>query len=322
MPAVKQAPAGGASPYNRQMTHTNILRLQNADCVVEVLPDLGGTILRFEWRGIPVLRPSDGVPAIPRLTSCYPLAPFSNRIAGARLAFGGNTWPVAQTVDYEPLPMHGLAWQRPWQVDSRDDAHIVLTQEYVPPATNAPWPFPYRLRQAFSLLDDGLHMALALRNTGNAPQPAGLGWHPYFPRTPATRVWAQVGDMWVSDEAHLPVSLQSPPAGLATGLLVADTDFDNAFRDFKGRARVEWPERKLAVNVRADAALSHMVLFTPPAKLHLAVEPVTHMTDAFNRYAAAGGAAVAGVDDATGTVVLAPGATLEVAMALLPQPLA
>jgi aldose 1-epimerase len=309
------------APYNRQMTQANILRLQNADCVVEVLPGLGGTILRFEWHGIPVLRPSDGVPALPRLTSCYPLAPFSNRIAGGQLAFGGNIWPVARTVDYEPLPMHGLAWQRPWDVDSHDDAHIVLTQDYVPPAANAPWPFSYRLQQTFSLLDDGLHMTLALRNTGSSAQPAGLGWHPYFPRTPATRVWAQVGDMWVCDEAHLPVGLQAPPAALASGLRVADSDYDNAFRDFKGSARVEWPERKLAVNLQANAALSHMVLFTPPGRPHLAVEPVTHMTDAFNRYAAAGGAAVAGVDDRTGTVVLAPDATLAVALALLPQAL-
>lgn len=301
------------------MNPTDILRLRNADCILEVLPGLGGTILRYEWRGTPILRPCDGIPELPRYTCCYPLAPFSNRIADGKLSFAGNTWPVPRTVDYEPLPMHGLAWQRPWTVATHDDTRIVLEQDYVPPAQDAPWPFPFHLTQTFELRDDGLHMALALRNTGTGAQPAGLGWHPYFPRTAQARASAQVGDMWVTGADHLPLRLQAPPATLATGLAAEGNDYDNCFRDFQGHARVEWPERSLAVDMHAGKTLSHMVLFTPPGKPHLAVEPVTHMTDAFNRYTAAGGTGAPGIDAATGTVVLAPGSTLSVEMALLPR---
>uniref|UniRef100_UPI0039EF78CC aldose 1-epimerase n=1 Tax=Bordetella sputigena TaxID=1416810 RepID=UPI0039EF78CC len=305
------------------------LRLQHGDASVDICPALGGTILRYTWRGIPILRPSDGVPDIARLTACYPLLPYSNRIAGGRLTFGGKTYAIPRTVDYAPLPMHGLAWQRPWRVASRTDDRMVLEQNHVPESASPAWPFPYAARQSFQLDADGLHMTLSMRNTGATPQPAGLGWHPYFPRTPQTWIRAGVGDMWVNDGANLPISLLPPPASLATGMPAAGTDYDNVFRDFDGHAYVAWPERDTAVTLRADSTFSHLVIFTPPGKPHLAVEPVSHMTDAFNRYAGASGgqaAATAGgtlpvVDRHTGTFVLPPGATLTGSISLLPSPL-
>jgi aldose 1-epimerase len=303
------------------MNETTILRLEHRDACVEVSPSLGGTILRYTWRGMPILRESDGVPAIARLTACYPLVPFSNRVANGQLAFGDAVYPVPRTVDYAVLPMHGLAWQRAWRIATRAGNHATLTQDYAPEGATPAWPFPYAAQQTFALDEGGLHITLSIRNTGKSPQPAGLGWHPYFPRTPRTRVWADVEEMWVNDDANLPIRLEPAPAALATGMLVEHTDYDNVFRGFRGRARVDWPERDTAVTLRADAALSHLVIFTPPGKPHLAVEPVSHMTDAFNRYTAAGGAAAPGRDPTTGTVVLAPDETLTGTISLLPSTL-
>ncbi|AOB30189.1 hypothetical protein AKI39_04985 [Bordetella sp. H567] len=303
------------------MNETTILRLEHGDASVEISPGLGGTILRHTWRGVPILRPSDGVPDIARLSACYPLLPFSNRLAGGRLDFGGRVYPIPQTVDYAPLPMHGLAWQRPWRVESHTACSAVLAQDYAPQGATPPWPFPYAAQQSFTLDDAGLRMTLSIRNTGTVAQPAGLGWHPYFPRTPRTRVYADTGDMWVNDEAHLPMRLVPAPAALASGMLAEHADYDNVFRGFRGHAAVAWPERDTAVTLRADPIFSHLVIFTPPGKPHLAVEPVSHMTDAFNRYTAAGGTAIPGHDPDTGTTVLAPGATLTGAICLRPSTL-
>jgi aldose 1-epimerase len=303
------------------MNVTTILRLEHGDASVEISPGLGGAILRYTWRGVPILRPSDGVPAIARLAACYPLLPFSNRLANGRLAFGGAVYSVPRTVDYAPLPMHGLAWQRPWRIAARTADRATLTQEYTPQGDEPAWPSSYAAEQIFKLDGDELRITLSIRNTGQSPQPAGLGWHPYFPRTPQTRVWAGVKEMWVNDDANLPVRLEPATAALSTGMPVEHTDYDNVFRGFGGHARIDWPERDTAVTLRADATLGHLVIFTPPGKPHLAVEPVSHMTDAFNRYTAAGGPAAPGHDPKTGTVVLGPGATLSCALSLRPSTL-
>jgi aldose 1-epimerase len=303
------------------MDDTTILRLEHGDASVEISPRLGGTILRFTWRGMPMLRPSDGVPAIPRFAACYPLLPFSNRIADGRLSFGGKDYAIPRTVDYEPLPIHGLAWQRPWHVAKRTADHAILVQAYTPEGQPPAWPFPYAAEQTFKLNEDGLHLTLSMRNTGSVPQPAGLGWHPYFPRTPGAFVRAGVAQMWVNDDRHLPLRLEAAPAILAAGMPVENTDYDNVFRGFRGNACVAWPERDAAVTLHAYGSISHLVIFTPPGKPHLAVEPVSHMTDAFNRYSAAGGPASPGHDDKTGTTVLAPGALLKAAISLRPATL-
>jgi aldose 1-epimerase len=303
------------------MKDTTILRLEHGEASVEISPGLGGTILRYSWRGVPILRPSDGLPDIARLAACYPLLPFSNRLAQGRLAFGGKVYPIPRTVDYAALPMHGLAWQRPWRVELQTSSSATLMQDYTPEGTPPAWPFPYAARQTFTLDDAGLHMTLSMHNTGTAPQPAGLGWHPYFPRTPQTRIWASVGEMWVNDDANLPIYLEPALAALASGIQAEHTDYDNVFRGFGGRAGVAWPERDVAVTLHADATFSHVVLFTPPGKPHLAIEPVSHMTDAFNRYSAAGGPAAAGHDRDTGTTVLAPGQTLNGSISLQPSTL-
>ena len=45
-------------------------------------------------------------------------------------------------------------------------------------------------------------MELTLHNESATPMPAGLGWHPYFPRTPRTRVTARVGAIWLTDDSR------------------------------------------------------------------------------------------------------------------------
>ncbi len=74
---------------------------------------------------------------------------------------------------------------------------------------------------------------------------------------------------------------------------------------------VRWPARKLTAEIAADAACDYLVVFVPSdksdGKSFFAIEPVTHMTDAFNR---------TGTDGDTGTRVLAPGACFSCTMSI------
>src|SRR3546814_11919295 len=65
-----------------------------------------------------------------------------------------------------------------------------------------------------------------------------------------------------------------------------------------------WPERGLGLSIHGGAALGHLIVFTPPGRDFLCLEPVSHSIDAAN-LAARG---VAG----TGYRTLAPGERLVV----------
>ena len=40
--------------------------------------------------------------------------------------------------------------------------------------------------------------------------PAGLGWHPYFLRTPRTTLTAPVAGIWLTDAEMMPTELAQP----------------------------------------------------------------------------------------------------------------
>src|SRR5206468_10500493 len=85
------------------------------------------------------------------------------------------------------------------------------------------WPWAFRAMQHFALSPTGLSVALTLRNQSDTPMPAGLGWHPYFPRTPRTTIVADVQAMWLTDDEVMPTTLAPPrpEADLSRGV-VAD----------------------------------------------------------------------------------------------------
>jgi aldose 1-epimerase len=258
-----------------------------------------------------------------RQAACFPLVPYSNRIAGGRFRFDGRTFHIPINADHCSLPLHGLGWQRRWSIVAHGDSEATIAFDHSPIDAEAAWPFSFRVEQTVRLSIQGMELELSVENRDFSSQPVGLGWHPYFPRGARTRLTAAVAGMWQADAECLPVSRVPLMHPLRAGVDLAEINYDNCFFGFDGAARVEWPERDLAVNLRADPALSHLVLYTPPDRRFFAVEPVSHMTDALNRSSLCSNEVpVCGVDHATGLRVLAPGMRLSVRMQLLPERLA
>jgi aldose 1-epimerase len=79
-----------------------------------------------------------------------------------------------------------------------------------------------------------------------------------------------------------------------------DDTIDSVFTEWKGMATLADPARPFDIGITADRAAGFAVVYAPAGSDFVAVEPVTHMTDAFNR-------ATRGDTD-TGTRILAAGA--------------
>ena len=58
---------------------------------------------------------------------------------------------------------------------------------------------------------------------------------------------------------------------------------DNCYAGWNGSAFLRWPGQGLALTVTAQAPFDHLVVFTPPGRDFIAVEPASNMTDAINR---------------------------------------
>ena len=297
-----------------------VVELQAGAAHLAVAPAAGGSITRYasERAGTRVewMRPAPADAIAARAAggmSSFPMVPFSNRIRNAAFRFRGRAVRLAQNFRPEPHAIHGHGWRAPWTVTSRSDAS--LTMEYRHPA--AAWPWPYTAQQTFDLTGELLRIRFAVTNEAAEPMPVGFGLHPYFVRTPQTRVRAAVGRMWQADAELMPERLVPPPPQLlpgGAGLVPDDTPLDNNFIGFGGRAVIEWPEWNARLRIDADPVYACLVVYTPPGRDFFCVEPATNCIDAFNL-------ADAGRTD-TGMIVLAPGDTAAGDVTFTPETLA
>jgi aldose 1-epimerase len=295
---------------------TEVVGLAAGDATVAVAPAIGGALVAFRWRGRDVLRPTPAAAIAEgnvRLCASFPLVPYSNRIADASLRWDGAQHALHRNVADHPHAIHGVGFQRPWSVIERHDDRVVLALDYDPVRDPVrAWPFAFRALQLLDVVADAracaLRSTLTIVNRGERAFPFGLGWHPYFPRTAATVVGFVADGMWETGPTLLPTRHVAPPPapGFDPPRPIGDTTLDNVFTGFGGLVRIVDRERRLAIAVESDAAASFLVVYVPAGRDFLAIEPVTHMTDAFNRHAAG--------EAGTGTRTLGVGASFSCTM--------
>lgn len=251
-------------------------------------PGCGGSVVRLTVDradgSLDLMRaasPAALLPCDPLSLGCFPLIPYSNRIDRGRFSYRGRDVAVVPNRPPMPHPIHGHGWQVPWQVGAVESGRAILGYRHEPDD----WPWAYEARQDFALLEDGLRITVGITNTGTGTMPAGLGLHPYFPKPPGTRLTAPVEEVWDNDETMLPLRRTALPPGwdLARGVPMDDFLSDNGFFGWSGRARIDWPSRDAALEIEADPAFGHLIVYAPAGQPWFCVEPVSHMTDALNR---------------------------------------
>lgn len=274
----------------------------------EIVPSLGGGLARFDRidgeAPTPIFRPwpEEGTDD-PNQLACYVLVPWSNRISGGGFAFGDQFHRLEPNFGAEPSPLHGNGWMSPWRLTAADAASASLKL-----SAPGPGPFRYDASLGYALEAKTLTMALAVTNRAPTALPYGLGFHPWLPRTAATRLQTPASAVWMEDSRHL-------PAGPAPVALPEAWDFsrlralparwiNNGFAGWNGRARIAWPDRHLVLDVTACEAFSTFILFSPGSDADFfCFEPVSHPVNAHN---------LPGGPRENGLAVLLPGESVSV----------
>lgn len=277
---------------------------------------MGGLVLDLDWtrdgNTIPLLRPAqdDGADALS--SGCYPLVPFGNRVRDNQFTFDGRIYRFTANTDWDPHYLHGEGWDSKWSVEAQTASTLDLALTHRGGHT----PYEYRTYQRFSLQDDTLEMRLSVENLGEHALPFGLGWHPYFPMTPETTLFAPARKFWTEVEGWLP--------GVAVAI-AADLDFsrpiglphrwvNNGFEGWSGEAVISWPERRAAVRLTADPVFKHAFVFVSDTGFdpgfqrdYFCFEPMSHLANGHN------------LPDLGDLKVLAPGESLTGGIRLQPH---
>jgi aldose 1-epimerase len=259
-----------------------------------LLPRLGGGIAAWQALddGTPLdlWRPWDGRREDPAALASYPLVPWSNRIGAGGFEHGGLFNPIAPNRADQRYPIHGDGWLQPWRVSHRSEegaTAFLMSRRF------QGVPYEYDAEQRWQLVPGGLDQSLRVTHRGEGTLPYGLGVHPWLPRAAGTRLEARVDGVWLSGEDLLPTGhVDRLPEGwdLAAGIPLQAPFIDNVFTGWDGVARVTWPDRGLALEMRmlplhtphGEVAPEYFHLYRPDAGDLFCIEPVTQVIDAFH----------------------------------------
>ncbi len=237
----------------------------------ELCAALGASVAGLWHDDVPVLRSTaSGQSTDVRQSGCYPLVPYSNRIADALLSWHGALHPLARNFAPEPHAIHGVGWQRPWELREAGASFARMALEHRP---DAHWPFAFSCEQAFRLTPGALEVTLRATNRAEHAAPIGLGWHPFFVKRPGSQIRFAATGRWEMGADKLP-TVRRDDAGLAQ--CCDRLDVDHCFDGWDGI--VELRDAQMALRLHAN--LDRLVVYTNARQDFIAIEPVSHVNNA------------------------------------------
>ncbi|MEK6235706.1 MAG: aldose 1-epimerase [Planctomycetales bacterium] len=245
------------------------------------------------------------------------LFPFPGRLRGTTFSFEGKQYPLTLArTDALGNAIHGFALNRAWEVAELTETKAVgiFHASQVEPKLLGQWPSDFRLTATYELSGNTLSFQLKVENVGESRLPFGFGTHPYF-RVPlangsppeACRVTVPAsGFLEMID--MIPTGKFSPATGprdVRSGVAFPDAAFDDLFNGLEftaGTCSATLSDSKAnrSLAVRFGEAFPYCVVYNPPHREAICLEPYTCLPDAY-------ALAEQGVE--TGLRVLAPEAS-------------
>lgn len=234
------------------------------------------------------------------------LFPFPNRIRDGKFTWDGRDYQLPRNDHEHVNAIHGFAFDRPWRVvDRGSDANSSwVTGEFLgsadAPELTACWPADFRLRVTYRLRAARLEVAAEVHNPDSRWLPFGLGYHPYFrmPLVPNSSaadctVLAHAREVWElqrclptgerrAAEGPLDLSAPRPLPELRLDDVYTGVESAPIIDGMRVLGALRQPPYAVEVRLLAEAAFRELVLYTPPHRQAICLEPYTCTTDAIN----------------------------------------
>ena len=242
------------------------------------------------------------------------LFPFPGRIPGTIFRWQDQDYPLAAG-DGRGNAIHGFVLDRPWRVI--DQTETKVTGQFQASCDDAAllrsWPADFRITVSYEVGNATLESCITVENPDDSQLPCGLGTHPYF-RLPLGGgsggdcvVRLPVAERWELSEM-LPTGSRLQVANAAAyqaGVPFADITMDDVFTrlrfaDDLCQASISDPGSGASMSLEFDRAFRECVVYTPPHREAICIEPYTCVP---------GGFALEGVD--TGLRILDPGESFQ-----------
>lgn len=226
------------------------------------------------------------------------LFPFASRIRGREISFEGQTYDVGEHFDDFGNPIHGFVFGRKWRVVEKAADRIVgeFQASVDAPDIVARWPADYRIRVSYQVLAGTLRSEIEVHNPDTKLLPFGFGTHGYFRlplgqagkldqcvlTVPSRYRWGLDANLIPTHELVATPLVEELEAGLAIGTrqlddLLTGLHFENGVCT----TSLYDPAAKRRLSVSFGNEFANCVIFIPPHRQALCIEPYTTAPDSF-----------------------------------------
>lgn len=280
-----------------------VLRDERTGSEAEVLPGFGFNCFRFcaYLAGQPTevlwAKPDFVVdPGSPSGSGNPILFPFPSRIYGTTVEWEGKVYTLPAG-DGQGNAIHGFVHSRAWRVISQSAHRIVgeFQASVDDPRLLDCWPCDFRITADYELAGTMLSLTYQITNPDERPLPCGLGIHPYFHlplsavgvaddcivTLPVSQSWELIDLIPTGRRLPLPDAAQTQ-----VGRLFRDIRVDNAFGGLqfqhrRATARLLDRQANRGVSIDFDDTFRECVVYTPPHRQAICIEPYTCLPDLF-----------------------------------------
>lgn len=279
----------------------NVVILENGPATAEIWPELGGNCVRWKHADAGELLyapPMEEMVTRPTRGGIPILFPFPNRMRDGQFHWAGRDYYLPKNDSTQQNAIHGFVCRQPWRVHSvQHGSPFCLSWMQCAGSDCIPdihdyWPANWLLNVSWMLYESQIIVSIVVKNTDDRPLPLGFGLHPYFRLTS--------GNDYVTVPAAARWELQD---SLPTGRIIpncADFDLRSAKRisllnlddvytqitstENDGLRTLGTLERgdDWKIDVKGTSQFREVVMFTPPHRQAICIEPYTCPTDAMN----------------------------------------
>jgi aldose 1-epimerase len=223
------------------------------------------------------------------------LFPFPGRIAGTTLIWDGRRYEL-EAGDGIGNAIHGFVHERAWRVVEQGPARVTgqFQASIDDPSLLDCWPADFRVTATYEVSGSRLAATYLVENPDHRALPCGLGTHPYFRlplggasadvcvvRLPVSSSW-ELESMNTTGRKFPLENPQQFQQGQPFGQLVLDTVFSDLVSTGGWcRAEILDPDTCRTGVLGFDRAFHECVVYTPPHREAICVEPYTCAPDPF-----------------------------------------
>jgi aldose 1-epimerase len=278
-------------------TEYRLLNTQTGDYAC-IIPSYGGIIRKLVLKQTTVVLVTE-YPNELEGTLGYPSAlmfPFASRIKNGQYTFEGISYQLPINEPARNNAIHGFMAHRVFTVSAQETnaQQAILTISYPYQGDYQGYPFPFELSITYTFDANGtLHISYGVTNTGTKAMPMALGWHPYFQFDEESINDLQIAipsdKIVMFDQQMMPTHTQPFEQPSDEWLSINNRVLDNVFLlspSANGQqTRLHSATKNLTLTLWQETGkekYNYLVVYTPPARKTIAIEPITNNVNAFN----------------------------------------